>query len=78
MKALHRTARSDKRIHIITNSILPPSSPQEKGLSESMPYRTSVELEAKTIERVNDSKNCLSESKGYGESLFEITKSQNL
>jgi hypothetical protein len=27
---------------------------------------------------VNDSKNCLSESKGYGESLFELTKSQNM
>ncbi len=47
-------------------------------MTESMPIRQSVELEAKTIDRVNDSKICLSESKGYGESLFELTKSQNM
>jgi hypothetical protein len=51
---------------------------EEPRLTESTPFRpNSVEYEAKTIERMTDSKN-LSESKGYGDSLFELTKSQNL
>lgn len=78
MKALHRTSRSEKRIHIISNSIQPPAS-EEPRLTESSPFRMpSIELEAKTIERMTDSKNYMSESKGYGESLFELSKSQNL
>jgi len=77
MKSMHLPNRSEKRVHIV--SIRKHSSmSEEPRLTESTPFRpNSVEYEAKTIERMTDSKN-LSESKGYGDSLFELTKSQNL
>jgi hypothetical protein len=77
LKAIHCANKFDKKIHIISNSIQPVAK-DEPRLAESTPFRPSIELEAKVIERMNESKKSLTESKGYGDSLFELTNSQNL
>lgn len=69
LKAIHRTNRSEKRIHIISNTVQPPVR-EEPLLSESVPPANISEFEAKVIDRMNESKRSLTESKGYGDSLF--------
>lgn len=79
-KTVYRTSKLEHKTHIISNLI---HQSNERQHPDALPNSETIELEAKVVERMNESKRSLTEdklndSRNNEDSLFELTKSQNL